>query len=113
MSRRKFALLNKTDLEHSFSKGTHWVGDFKGSLNDLRKMLGKGFTRVKRSKLTIQYSVLLDDLTFFTLYDYKSEPKERPYNNPDLPFNWHIGAKDELSGTKALLLLQQLALEKL
>ena len=102
MSRRKFALLNKTELEHSFVSKLRYVSEFKCSLNDLKKMLGTSIN-------TIHYKVLLDDFTFFTLDDLLGDSK----SNPDIVINWYIGAKDELSGTRAFLLLQQLALEKL
>lgn len=108
MKRQRFALLNKTELERVFLNGTYLTGRIECSLNDLRKTLGKKFTRNMSDKTTVDYIVMLEDKTVFTVYDYKYYGKDSPYYNPDKVISWSIGAKNEVDGAIAKLFMYQL-----
>lgn len=106
--RQKFIILNKTEFEGRFRNGSHRVGEFKASFNQLKKMLGTKYTR-GGDKTNVTWEVLLDDLkTYFDIYDYKYYDKESPVRNPDKVIAWSIGGHEAMSGLKAELLLTQL-----
>lgn len=111
MKRQKFIVLSKTEFEHLFSNASFNVGYFEATMNELRKMLGKKYTR-GGDKVNVTWEIMLEDKTYFRIYDYKYYGKNSPLLNPNETITWSIGSHDKESGLKAMLFLEQLKKEK-
>ena len=89
MKRQRFINLVGSEFEYEFSSGTHHIGYITTTLNKLRSKLGKPGRGWEKS--SINFAIMLEDYTMFTIYDWKLYGKESARRNPDKEIEYNIG----------------------
>ena len=108
MNRQRF--INLVGTEFEFKVGwTCFQKEIKTTHRKLKKALGKYIRG--QEKTSVEYYIMLEDGTVFTVYDYKQYGKDSAYRNPDREIQFSIGAQNELSGAKAFVFLNQILKE--
>jgi hypothetical protein len=109
MNRQRFINITKTEFEFKLDWSCN-QGNIKTTHNKLKNALGK--FRKGNEKTSVEYFIMLEDGTIFMVYDYKYYGKESAYRDPNGEKEFSIGAKDKISGMKAIVFLDEILKEK-
>ena len=109
MKRQKFINLVGTE----FMKKAGW-GSQQESITTTHRKLKEALGKYRRGndKTSVEYFIMLDDLTVFSVYDYKCYGKDSAYRNPDKEIEFSISAINKVEGAKAFVFLMQILEEK-
>jgi hypothetical protein len=108
MKRQRFINLVGTEFMGKVGWSSHQA-DITTTHRKLKEALGK--YRRGNDKTSVEYFIMLDDGTVFSVYDYKYYGKDSAYRNPDKEIEFSIGAQNKVEGAKAFVFLNQILKE--
>ena len=104
MRRLKFVNVINTELESL--AGGFKIGGFQATNKELMQVFGR-YKKYWSDKTTVNYIIMLEDGTMFTIYDYKQEAHMRPNEI----INWSIGGNNREQKDKIELFIKHVLLE--